>query len=160
MRLWYLQLFCQISMDLYKIYNNYGLYRNFQSLLMYGFFKPCPTIEVVDGCRCHEFQCATPLCRGKGVRPRIVRRYLDKADLNSTSNMHKHVKNCWGDESVRKALKTKGALSIEEVHKSLGQAKLKDRSIMASFERKGKGSVTFSTRQHTYSETRLVNNYF
>ena len=40
---------------------------------IYGFFKPRPTIEVVEGCRCHEFLCAAPLCQGKGVRPRIVR---------------------------------------------------------------------------------------
>ena len=87
----------------------------------------------------------------------MVRRYLDKADRNSTSNMHKHAKNCWGEENVSKALETKGELSINDVRKSLSQAKLHDGSITASFERKGKGSVTFSTRQHTYMETRLVN---
>ena len=70
-------------------------------------------------------------------------------------------KNCWGDENVSKALESKGALSIDDIRKSLANAKLQDRSIMASFERKGKGSVTFSMRQHTYSETRLVNsNHF
>ena len=83
--------------------------------------------------------------------------YLDKADRNLTSNMHKHAKNCWGNENVSKVLEAKGALSIDEVCKSLVHAELKDRSIMASFERKGKGNVTFSTRQHTYLETRSVN---
>ena len=91
------------------------------------------------------------------MRPQIVRQYLDKVDQNSTSNMHKHVKNCWGDENVSKALEAKGSLSIDEVHKSLVHAELKDGSIMASFERKGKGNVTFSTRQHIYLETRSVN---
>jgi hypothetical protein len=124
---------------------------------IYGFFQPRPEIKVVDGRRCHEFQCAAPLCRGKGLKPRMVRRYLDKGDRNSTSNMHKHAKNCWGEENVSKALNAKGELSIDDVRKSLGQAKLHDGSITASFERKGKGSVTFSTRQHTYTETRLVN---
>ena len=70
--------------------------------------------------------------------------------------MHKHAKNCWGEENVSNALETKGKLSIEDVRKSLANAKLLDGSITASFERKGKGSVTFSTRQHTYTETRLV----
>jgi hypothetical protein len=70
--------------------------------------------------------------------------------------MHKHAKNCWGDEIVSQALETKGSLSIDDVRKSLAQAKLHDGSITASFERKGKGKVTFSTRQHTYTETRLV----
>jgi hypothetical protein len=123
---------------------------------IYGFFQPRPEIKIVDGRRCHEFQCAAPLCKGKGIKPRMVRRYLDKGDRNSTSNMHKHAKNCWGEETVSKALDTKGELSISDVRKSLGQAKLHDGSITASFERKGKGSVTFSTRQHTYTETRLV----
>lgn len=123
---------------------------------IYGFFQPRPTIEVVDGRRCHEFQCAAPLCKGKGTKPRIVRRYLDKGDRNSTSNMHKHAKNCWGEENVSKALETKGELSVGEVRKSLAHAPLRDGSITASFERKGKGKVTFSTRQHTYMETRLV----
>ena len=125
---------------------------------IYGFFQPRPTIETVNGRRCHEFQCAAPLCKGKGTRPRIVRRFLDKADRNSTSNMHKHAKNCWGDEIVSKALGTKGELTVDEVRKSLGNAKLHDGSITASFERKGKERVTFSTRQHTYTETRLVDN--
>ena len=123
---------------------------------IYGFFQERPTIKVIDGRRCHEYQCAAPLCKGKGTVPRIVRRYLDKGDRNSTSNMHKHAKNCWGKENVSKALETKGELSVNDVRKNLGSAKLVDGSIMASFERKGKGAVTFSTRQHTYTETRLV----
>ena len=122
---------------------------------IYGFFQARPKIEVVDGRRCHEFHCAAPLCKGKGTRPRIIRHYLDKANRNSTSNMHKHAKNCWGDEIVSKALESKGSLSINDVRKSLSEAKLHNGSIVASFERKGKGSVTFSTRQHTYMETRL-----
>jgi hypothetical protein len=123
---------------------------------IYGFFQSHPAIEVVDGRHCHEFQCAAPLCKGKGMRPQIVRRYLDKADQNLMSNMHKHTKNCWGEEIVSKALEAKGELSINEVHKSLAEGKVRDGSITASFERQGKGSVTFSTRQHTYMETRLV----
>ena len=65
-------------------------------------------------------------------------------------------KNCWGDENVSKAPQTKRELSVEDVRKNLGSAKLIDGSLMASFERKGKGAITFSTRQHTYMETRLV----
>ena len=70
--------------------------------------------------------------------------------------MHKHAKNCWGDENLSGALETKGELSVEDIRKNLGGAKLVDGSIMASFERKGKGAVTFSTHPHTYMETRLV----
>ena len=70
--------------------------------------------------------------------------------------MHKHTKNCWGEEIVSNALEMKGALSIEEVRNSLSKAKLLDGSITTSFERKGKGSITFLTQQHTDMETRSV----
>ena len=84
-----------------------------------------------------------------------MRRYLDKADKGSTSNMHKHAKNCWGTEIVSKALQTKNELTIKEVRKSLSEAKLQDGTITALFERKGKETV-FSIKQHTYLETRSV----
>jgi len=124
---------------------------------IYGFFESRPTIEVVDGRRCHEFKCAAPHCKGKGARPRVVRRYLDKADRGSTSNMHKHAKNCWGGEIVSKALETKNNLTINEVRKSLSNAKLQDGTITALFERNGKEKVSFSMKQHTYLETRSEN---
>ena len=123
---------------------------------IYGFFHSRPEIETVEGCCCHEFWCATPLCKGKGLKPRILRCYLDTKDQNSTSNMHKHARKCWGEENVSNALDMKGTLSIDDVRKSLANTKLCYGSIMASFERKGKGKVTFSLRQHTYMETRLV----
>ena len=71
--------------------------------------------------------------------------------------MHKHAKNCWGEEIVSKALEMKNKLSINEVRKGLAKAKLQDGTITALFERKGKENVTFSTKQHTYTETRSDN---
>jgi hypothetical protein len=124
---------------------------------IYGFFAARPAIEVVDGRRCHEFKCAAPHCKGKGVKARIVRRYLDKADRGSTSNMHKHAKNCWGTEIVSKALQSRDELTIKQVRKSLSEAKIQDGTITALFERNGKENVSFSTKQHTYMETRSVN---
>ena len=124
---------------------------------IYGFFEARPAIEVVDGRCCHEFKCTAPHCKGKGIKPRIVRHYLDKADKGSTSNMHKHAKNCWGGEILSKALETKKVLTISKVRKSLSEAKLQDGTITAMFERKGKESVTFSSKQHTYLETQSGN---
>lgn len=121
---------------------------------IYGFFESRPAIEVVDGRRCHEFKCAATFCKGKGMNPRIVRRYLDKADRGSTSNMHKHAKGCWGGEIVSRALETKKDLTINEVRESLAKAKLQDGTITALFQRQGKGNVSFSMKQHTYTETR------
>ena len=124
---------------------------------IYGFFEARPVIEVVNGRRCHEFICSAPHCKGKGTKPRVVRRYLDKADRGSTSNMHKHAKNCWGEEIVSKALETKNDLTINEVRRSLSKAKIQDGTITAMFERQGKESVSFLMRQHTYLETRSEN---
>ena len=124
---------------------------------IYGFFEARPAMETVDGRRCHEFRCTATNCKGRGAKPRIVRRYLDKADKGSTSNMHKHAKNCWGEEIVSKALQTKSELTINEVRRSLSNAKIQDGTITAMFERKGKESVTFSMKQHTYLETRSGN---
>ena len=73
------------------------------------------------------------------------------------SNMHKHAKNCWGGEIVSRALETKNDLTINEVRRSLSKAKIQDGTITAMFERKGKESVSFSMKQHTYSETRSEN---
>ena len=110
---------------------------------IYASFEPCPSIEVVDGRCCHEFICLAPHCKGKGTRPCIVQWYLDKKDARSTSNMRKHVKICWGEDIVDKADKAK---DIENIQVGLAAAKkLTDGSIMALFERKGKGKVTFST---------------
>ncbi|RDX40258.1 hypothetical protein OH76DRAFT_1366486, partial [Lentinus brumalis] len=52
-----------------------------------------------DGRRYHEFKCAAKPC--KTQRP--VRRYLDKGDAQSTSNLRKHAKRCWGEDTVELA---------------------------------------------------------
>ena len=123
------------------------------TLPIYGFFEACPAIEVVEGRLCHEFKCAASHCKGKGAKARIVRRFLDKADRGLNSNMHKHAKNCWGAEIVSRALETKKELTIKEVRASLAKANLHDGTITALFERKGKENITFSMKQHTYTET-------
>ena len=124
---------------------------------IYGFFKPHPAVGIVDGRRCHEFICVAPHCKGKGTRPQLVWQYLNKVDRGSTSNRHKHAKTCWGMEIISKVLETKNELTINEVHKSLSNANLQDGTITSLFERKGKGNVSLSMKQHTYMETQSVN---
>ena len=85
-----------------------------------------------------------------------MRCYLDKKDKGLMSNMHKHAKICWGVEIVSKALQSRDELTIKDVRKSLSEAKIQDGTITAMFERKGKEVVSFSTKQHTYMETRSV----
>ena len=92
-----------------------------------------------------------------GVWRRVVKRVfagsLIKKDARSTGNMRKHAKVCWGDEVLKAADDAKNA---EEVRTKIVASVLRNGSITASFERKGKGRVTYSHRQHTKSETRWV----
>ncbi len=85
---------------------------------------------------------------------RIVRRYLDTSDRNSTGNLRKHARLCWGEQIVHDA---DACGDLDSTREGLDKAeKLQDGSITTAFERKGKGKVTFSHRQHTKTQTRFV----
>ena len=99
------------------------------------FFKPIPNIGYENGQHFHEFICAAKSCKKK------VCHYLDKKDAKSTSNLCKHVKSCWGPDAVEAADRTKNAT---EACDSVVQPLSKDGSIMAIFERVGKGKVLYS----------------
>jgi hypothetical protein len=114
---------------------------------IYAFYKPTPEIEYVDGRRCHVFSCVGKSCKYK------CRRFLDKGDANSTGNLRKHAKSCWGDEAIKAA---ESARDVQVARESVVKSLLETGTITASFERKGKGKVTYSNRQHTKAETRYV----
>src|SRR5271155_2442291 len=118
---------------------------------VYVFFKPTPRIEYKDGCACHVFECAANRCKAKNGHD--VRRFLDKGDANSTGNLRKHAKICWGDEAVETADATKDLDAAKEV---LVKSGIRDGSITAQFERIGKSKVTFSHREHTTTESRYL----
>lgn len=65
--------------------------------LQYVFFKPMPTIEYIDGCKAHVFECAAKSCH---CRSRLVQWFLDTGDAKLTSNLCRHAKVCWGEEAV------------------------------------------------------------
>ena len=117
---------------------------------VYVFFKPMPSIEYINRRRVHVFECRAKHCKGKG-NGRMVRRYLDTGDAKSTSNLRKHARLCWGVETVAEADETKNYGAASEIIKLH-----KDGSITESFERKGKGKVTYSHRQHTTTQSRCV----
>ena len=83
----------------------------------------------------------------------MVRRFLDTKDSTSTSNLRKHVESCWGKDALEAGMATGTAKDAREsvVKEIKGSG-----SITAAFERKGKGKVTFSHRQHTKTETKSV----
>ena len=117
---------------------------------IYIFFAPVPCIEYVKDCRIHIFQCATLQCKGRHGRD--VRRFLDTGDARLTSGLWRHAKQCWGDETVNAADRTKDLTAARTI---LANSGLKwNGSIMAAFERIGKSSVTYSHHQLTYTETR------
>jgi hypothetical protein len=65
--------------------------------------------------------------------------------------MRKHAKKCWGEDVVMSADKAKNA---NKVRATTIKGMLDTQSIMAAFERKGKGKVQYSHRQHTKTGSR------
>ena len=91
-------------------------------------------------------------CLAKGCKHK-VHRYLGGKDAQSTGNMRRHAKTCWGDEAVRTA---DDARDVLEARTKVVRGILCNGSITAAFERKDKGKVLYSHRQHTKTETRYV----
>ena len=101
---------------------------------IYAFFQPIPSIDHDNGWHFHEFTCAAKSCKKK------ICCYLDKKDSNSTSNLRKHAKQCWGAETVAAADQTK---NTTEAHASVTSLVMKNGSITAIFERVEKAKVTY-----------------
>lgn len=114
---------------------------------VYGLYEPIPSIEEVDGHRCHVFKCAAVGCNHK------IRRYLDTNDKGSTSNLRTHAKKCWGDEALAKVYDVKDLKKVREVVGKLKNAPNSNITSMFS-NLEGKGVVTYMHRQHTLQETR------
>lgn len=118
---------------------------------VYVFFKKTPRIEEKDGRRCHVFECIAGRCRGRNGRH--VYRYLDKGDANSTSNLLRHAKICWGTEAVEAATATRDLNAARDV---LSKTKMRDGTILAEFQCISKDKVTYRHTQHTKSEARYI----
>lgn len=76
------------------------------------------------------------MCSARGCKARI-RHYPDKKDACLTGKMHKHVRSCWGEEALSATNDAKDM--VEEVRTKIVGSILCNGSIMAAFERKGKG---------------------
>ncbi|KAG1831812.1 hypothetical protein EV424DRAFT_1469923 [Suillus variegatus] len=96
---------------------------------VYAFFEPTPRIVEINGRRAHEFKCGARGCKT------TIRQFLDKKDA-------KHVKSCWGNAALMAADDAKDANEV------------RTKIVTESFERKGKGKVTYSHRQHTRTEAK------
>ena len=78
--------------------------------------------------------------------------FLDKGDAGSTGNLRKHAVSCWGETAVTAVASLP---NIKEARKSVIDFK-NTGSITAAFEKKGRGKLTYSHRQHTKTETKCV----
>jgi hypothetical protein len=117
---------------------------------VYAFFKPMPIVGTHKGRPYHIFVCAALDCKHKS---RDVRRFLDKSDAKSTGNMRRHAKHCWGGDVIEAADK---ADTANEVRRTTIKGFLDPQSVKAAFDRKGKGKVQYTHRQHTTTESRYV----
>jgi hypothetical protein len=79
------------------------------------------------------------------VLPNIVSKRPEAFRGTWTLVMRKHARKYWGDEVVTSADKVK---NVKEVWDTTIKGSLDSQSITAAFERKGKGKVTYSHRQH------------
>jgi len=114
---------------------------------IYAFFNVTPLIEYIDGRKCHTFKCLAKGCK------HTIRRFLDGKDGQSTGNMRRHAKTCWGEDAVAAADNAKDA---SQARTKVVQGVLRTGSITTAFERKGKVKVTYSHKQHTRTETKCI----
>ena len=109
---------------------------------IYSLFEPDVKIKYEGGRKYHFFVCAAKRCRHSGDEAG-VRRYLDKQDKSSTSNLKTHAISCWGEEAVRLVLAGKEPTS-------------RSGSIFSAFAHQGQHRVTVSHCLHSSMETRYV----
>ena len=112
---------------------------------IYAFFSPLPSIQYVDGRHCHIFSCLRRHCK------QTVRWYLDTDDKGSPSNLHKHVKLCWGEDTL---MAVSDAANLNIACDAVKKCTING-TITAAFEWKGKGKTTYLTWPHTKAEIRL-----
>ena len=113
---------------------------------VYGFFHPELRIEIIDERRCaHVFKCLGKHCKV------TIRHFLDTQDARSMGNMRKHVRAClsWGSAALEAV---DSAADANEVRTIIVPGILKNGSITALFERKGKGKRSYSNRPLTHAE--------
>jgi len=98
---------------------------------IYAFFGTVLKIEYIKRRKCHTFVCSAVSCRHE------VCCFIGTSDAQSTGNMHKHIKKCWGEEVLSRADDIKNA---DKAHEQLGGVGHKSRSTTAAIEKSGKGA--------------------
>ena len=112
---------------------------------IYAFYDPKVTIHYdKNGKYAHVFHCTNCGCKA------TIKRWQDTGDKGSTSNLQKHIIKCWGKDALDCATDSSSLKKAREGVKTYARSG----DLTASFERAGKGKVSYSVRQHTPTETR------
>lgn len=118
---------------------------------IYAFFHLPPETKYEGGRSKEVFECAAKPCVCRGGK--YVTRYLDTKDAQSTSNLRRHAKTCWGAESVEMACLTKDKV---EAHEKVVKKIMRNGSLPAMFEFEGKGKKLYSHQRLDRLHTRQV----
>ncbi len=114
--------------------------------VVYAFYKPDVKL-VRQGERIgYRFDCAKPGCAHSKTR------WTDTKDNTSTQNLRRHVESCWGRDILAEAMRAGSAKAARPGVEAFGRTG----TITDFFDRKGKGKVTYSIRNHTSMETRYA----
>lgn len=87
-------------------------------------------------------------CKGYGPNGKLVRRFLDKGDAKSTSNLHKHAVRCWGKDIIASSVGSTVAAVREGINKQSGGQSL------LTFKTKTKGAEIYLPRPMNKVEMR------
>ncbi|KAH7090084.1 hypothetical protein BKA62DRAFT_626685, partial [Auriculariales sp. MPI-PUGE-AT-0066] len=114
---------------------------------VYAFYHAFPKIVVnAEGKDEQHFICTNPNCKRSGAP---IKRVIGGTDDGSTSNLRGHAKSCWGQAVVNDVDDMPDATRAREL-----LSKPVSQKLTASFERTGKGKITFSSTTLTTYETR------
>jgi hypothetical protein len=115
---------------------------------IYAFYEPLVKVEYVrvKGVlqKCHTFKCALKRCRNKGIH-----QFLAGSDRQSTSNLRKHAKRCWGDDTIENADKLPDVAAARSLMDGVTQS-----SITKAFAWVVNTKVSYATRQHSKGQVR------
>jgi hypothetical protein len=92
-------------------------------------------------------------CANKGKCDQTVKRYVDKGDISSTSNLGKHAENCWGKEAFKVA---KQLGKKEQVLELVVKPMRTNGTLTAAFDVIAKGKPQYSNVNHTRNEIRYA----
>ncbi len=105
---------------------------------VYAFYKAEVELDYIDGRRCLLFRCAA-----KGCTLPPVKRFLDKGDRSSSSNLYNHARSCWGSDVVDQARELGDATRVRG---TLVANILQNGKITEFFAPAKKGTAMYSNR--------------